>query len=126
MNAANARMFACEACGSMVDWMNAFKRAAARERHHIEPGDACTSKACCSRGDRRYREAPHIASQLERLEGLAAGTHTLVHRPPDTLDMRVHIAGGKSTSRMVKRACKRLRELTAEHEAVQIPTPTDT
>jgi hypothetical protein len=72
---------------------NAFKRVSARGETGIEPGDACTSKACCMAGGRQYREQPHVARQLERLEGLVAGSHTLVLRPQDTVDMRIRIAG---------------------------------
>ena len=116
MRKANARTFACEACGALVDWMSAFKRAAARESTSIEPGDACTSRACCIAGDRRYRAPTHLSRQMERLEGLVSGSHTLVHRPPDTVSMIVHMAGGRRAGKIVRRACRALRSLTLEME----------
>ena len=116
MSKANARTFACEACGALVDWMSAFKRAADRESTSIEPGDAGTSKACCILGDRRYRAPPRRARQMERLEGLVSGSHTWVHHPPDTVSMIVHMAGGQRAGRMVSRARKALRRLLVERE----------
>ena len=120
MRKANARTFACEACGTLVDWMSAFKRVSAREGTTIEPGDACTSRACCILGGRRYREQPHTARQIERLEGLATGSHTLVLRPQDTIDMRIRVAGGRRARKIASRACQALRRTLIEIEEREI------
>ena len=122
MQKANGRVFACEACGALVNWMNAFKRVSARGGTGIEPGDACTSQACCMTGGRRYREQPHVARQLERLEGLVASSHTLVLRPQDTVDMRIRIAGGRRARKIVSRACHAIRKLHEEIEERSGPT----
>ena len=121
MRKANARTFACEACGALVDWMSAFARAAARESTNIAPGDACTSRACCITGNRRYRAPTHIERQMERLEGLVSGSHTLVHRPLDTINMTVNVAGGRRAVRIVRSACRTLRSLTVEMEGKSDP-----
>ena len=119
---ANGRVFACEACGTLVSWMNAFKRVSARGETGIEPGDACTSQACCMVGGRRYREQPHVAHQMERLEGLVAGSHTLVLRPQDTVDMRIRIAGGRRARKIASRACQALRRTLIEIDEREIET----
>ena len=122
MRKANARTFACEACGTLVNWMSAFKRVSAREGTSIEPGDACTSRACCMLGGRRYREQPHVARQMERLEGLVEGSHTLVLRPQDTVDMRIRVAGGRRARKIASRACQALRRTLIEIEEREIET----
>ena len=45
-----------------------------------------------------------------------SGSHTLVHRPPDTVSMIVHMAGGRRAVKIVRRACRTLRSLTVEME----------
>ena len=122
MTKANVRMFACSAYRSMVDWMNAFKRAASKKSMYVRPGDACASKACCDReGTRRYRARTHFARQPERLEGLADGSRTLVIHPPDTVDLRLQVLGGQQASNVTSRACDMLLDLSAAAKDASAP-----
>ena len=48
------------------------------------------------------------------------GSHTLVLRPQDTIDMRIRVAGGRRARKIASRACQALRRTLIEIEEREI------
>ena len=73
---ANARFFACQRCGYLVNLRSAY--VAARARGSMQVGDACTRRTCVSHGNWRSR---FWDTQIRLIESMLNGDARLVVPP---------------------------------------------
>lgn len=73
---ANARFFACQRCGYLVNLRSA--HIAARARGSMQSGDACTSRTCVSKGNWRSR---FWDTQVRWIESMLNGDAHLIVPP---------------------------------------------
>jgi len=96
-------VFACAGCGGLVDWLSAMRAVTARE---IPKGTACT--ACGPR--RNFRPKHYFTMQASRLEGVEAGTRTLVATPTTKSEVFMTELGGQEAINALQCAMSAMRE----------------
>jgi len=96
-------VFACAGCGGLVDWLSAMRAATAQA---IPKGTACT--ACGPR--RNFRPKHYFTMQATRLEGVEAGTHTLVATPTNKSEVLMTELGGREAINALQYAISAMRE----------------
>ena len=80
------------------------KKAVHLAREHIMTGDGCAFITCLDNPS-NYKARRFLERQIERLQGVKAGTSTIVRRPQTTTDTECLVYG-------VDRACKKAKDVT--------------